>query len=75
VVEQVKDFRGNQLEVGYTVAWTVGVSEMRLGIIDSFTPKCARVLSLCKDGSQHPLTSKPPIYIVDPLRIVRIDPS
>jgi hypothetical protein len=70
----MKDFRGNELEVGDTVAWTVGVSEMCLGKIDSFTPKCARVRSMCKDGTEHKDCRKPPIYIVDSLRIVRITP-
>lgn len=68
----MQDFRGIELAVGDTVAWTVGVSEMRLGKIDSFTPKCARVLSLCKDGSEHPITSRPPIYIVDLFRIAKL---
>lgn len=68
----MKDFRGNELAVGDTVAWTVGRSEMRLGYIDSFTSKCARVWSHCKDGSEHPITSRPPIYIVDPLRICKL---
>ena len=70
----MKDFRGVELAVGDTVAWTVGRSEMHRGIIDSFTDKKARVLSLCKDGREHPDCTKPPIYIVDPLRIARINP-
>lgn len=68
----MKDFRGVELAIGDTVAWTVGVSKMRLGKIDSFTPKCARVMLFFKDADAKPLSDKP--YNVDPLRIAKINP-
>lgn len=72
----MKDFRGVELAVGDTVAWTVGRSEMHRGVIDSFTDKKARVVSIRKDGTAHSIAGPgdPPIYIVDTLRIAKITP-
>lgn len=68
----MQDFRGNELSRGDMVAWTVGRSEMRLGVIDSFTAKCARVLSLQKDGKPHTDCKGLPIYVVDTFRIAKL---